>query len=534
MTNDFDSIASADVIFVIGSNTTETHPVVGSLIKQRAREGASLIVCDPRKTEIASRADIHIQHLIGSDAALINAMAQVIIEENLHDAAFVAERTENFEALRETVAAYTPERAAEITCVPADEIRRAARTYAAAGNAAVFYTMGITQHTTGTNNVRALCNLALLCGMFGRPGTGVNPLRGQNNVQGSCDMGALPDMLPGYMKVTDSDAPAKVKSLWGCELPRTPGLSIAPMLAAAASGRLSAMYIMGENPMVTDADSAHVGKALDNLDFLVVQDIFLTETAQKADVVLPAACWAEKDGTFTNTCRGVQRVRKGVSPPGEARPDWQIIIGTAKALGADWTFESPEDIFEDIRRFVPSYAGISHGRIDENEGSPLQWPCPHEGHPGTPILHVGKFARAGGRARFLPVEWMAPHEWTDDAYPLLATTGRSLYHYHSGSMTRRAAPGKFIDRLYIEINPRDATALGIRENDRVRVTSRRGSVSGEAQITERVPPGLVFIPFHFAEEGANNLTAAVWDETSQTPPFKVSAVRVVRATAPPQ
>lgn len=529
MTNDFDSIASADAIFVIGSNTTEAHPVVGSLIKQRASEGAALIVCDPRKTEIASRARIHIQHRIGSDVALINAMAQVIVEENLYDAAFVAERAENFEALRKTVAAYTPERASEITRIPAGEIRRVARIYATAKNAAIFYTMGITQHTTGTNNVRALCNLALLCGMFGRPGTGVNPLRGQNNVQGSCDMGALADTLPGYMKVTNPGASAKVKSLWGCELPRAPGLSIAPMLAAAAEGRLSALYIMGENPMVTDANTAHAAEALDSLDFLVAQDIFLTETAQKADVVLPAACWAEKDGTFTNTCRGVQRIRKGVEPPGEARPDWRILVDAAKALGADWTFESPEEVFEDIRRFVPSYAGISYRRIEENEGRPLQWPCPDENHPGTPILHVGKFAREGGRARFLPVEWEPPHEWTDEAYPYLATTGRSLYHYHSGSMTRRAAPGAFIDRLYVEINPHDARTLGIRENDLVRATSRRGSVEGEAKITDRVPPGVVFLPFHFAEASANNLTADVWDETSETPPFKVSAVRVEKA-----
>lgn len=528
MTNDFDSIASADVLFVIGSNTTETHPVVGSLIKQRAAEGATLIVCDPRRTEIASRAGVHIQHRIGSDAALIDAMMHVIVAENLYDENFVAARVENFDTLKETVARYTPEMASGITQIPADEIRRVARLYATAKNAAIFYTMGITQHTTGTNNVRALCDLALLCGMFGRPGTGVNPLRGQNNVQGSCDMGALADSLPGYMKVANPDAPAKVKTLWGCELSRTPGLSVAPMLGAAAEGKLAALYIMGENPMVTDANTAHVAHALEELDFLVVQDIFLTETAQKADVVLPAACWAEKDGTFTNTCRGVQRIRKGVEPPGEARADWQIIADVARALGANWTFASPEEVFEDIRRFVPSYAGISYRRIEENEGKPLQWPCPDENHSGTPILHVGKFSRAGGKAQFLPVEWQPPHEWPDDEYPYLATTGRSLYHYHSGSMTRRAAPGKFIDRLYIEVNPHDAQTLEICENDIVRATSRRGSVEGEAKITDRVPPGVVFLPFHFAEAGANRLTAAVWDETSETPPFKVSAVRMER------
>ena len=523
MTNDFESILSTDVLFVTGSNTTETHPVVGAFLKERAANGAILIVCDPRKTEMATHADVHIRHRSGSDVALLNSMMQVIIEEELFDAEFIAQRTENYEALKEMVKNDSPENTQKITGVEPEIVRKIARLYASGPNSAIFYTMGITQHTSGTNNVRALCNLALLCGMFGRPGVGINPLRGQNNVQGSCDTGALADMLPGYMKVTHPDAPEKVKRLWGCELNPIPGLSVAPMLDAAAKGELSALYIMGENPMVTDANSSHVAHALDNLDFLVVQDIFLTETAQKADVVLPAACWAEKEGTFTNSCRAVQRVRKGIEPPGEARADWQILQDVARAMGANWSFHSPKEIFDDLAKFSPSYAGMNHERL---EAAPLQWPCPTPEHPGTPILHVGQFSRAGGRATFLPVEWQAPHEWPDEEYPYLATTGRSLYHYHSGSMTRRSAPGQFINRLRIEINPEDALQVGAHDGDTLRITSRRGTVEGEAQITDRVPPQMVFLPFHFAEASTNNLTASVWDTDSETPPFKISAVRV--------
>ena len=527
MTNDFESIRSADVLFITGSNTTETHPVIGAFLKERAANGAILIVCDPRKTEIATHADVHVRHKSGSDVALLNSMMQVIIEEELFDAEFIAQRTENYEALKERVKNDSPENTQKITGVEPEIVRRIARLYASGPNSAIFYTMGITQHTSGTNNVRALCNLALLCGMFGRPGTGINPLRGQNNVQGSCDTGALADTLPGYMKVTHPDAPEKVKRLWGCELNPVPGLSVAPMLEAASRGDLNALYIMGENPMVTDANSSHVARALDNLDFLVVQDIFLTETAQKADVVLPAACWAEKEGTFTNSCRAVQRVRKGIEPPGEARADWQILQDAARAMGAKWSFHSPKEIFDDLAKFSPGYAGINYERL---ETSPLQWPCPTTEHPGTPILHVGQFSRAGGRARFLPVAWQAPHEWPNEEYPYLATTGRNLYHYHSGSMTRRSAPGKFVDHLQIEINPEDALRIKINNGDTLRVTSRRGTVEGEALITDRVPPQMLFLPFHFAEASANNLTASVWDTDSETPPFKISAVQVEKIT----
>jgi formate dehydrogenase alpha subunit len=525
MTNDFKSIRDADVMLVIGSNTTEAHPVIGAMIRQRKREGATLVVCDPRRIELAQQADIHLRQKSGTDVALVNGMMHVILRENLQDGAFIAERVENFDALREAVASYTPGRVSEITGVPADLVEKAARAYARGPNSAIFYTMGITQHVTGTNNVRTMANLALLCGMLGRPGTGVNPLRGQNNVQGACDMGCLPDVFSGYQKVADPAARERMSAAWnGAKLPEAPGLSVVRMMEAAAKGDIRALFIMGENPMVTDPDTHHARKSLDSLDLLVVQDIFLTETAQLADVVLPAACWGEKEGTFTNTCRAVQRVRKAVEPPGEARADWEIIDSIARRMGASWEFRNPSGIFDAIARVTPSYAGMSHARLDA--GGPIPWPCPSEGHPGTPILHASRFARPNGKASFSPCEWRPPHEWPDDEYPFLATTGRLLYHYHSGSMTRRSAPGEFVRELYVEVHPADAERMDIPEGGTIRVTSRRGSVEGRAKVTDRVPPGMVFLPFHFGESSANILTAAVIDPDSETPGYKVSAVRV--------
>lgn len=525
MTNGYESIKEADAIMVIGSNTTETHPVIGAMIKERVRAGAKLIVCDPRRIELHAFADAPLRQRCGSDIALINAMMNVMISEGLTDEKFIAERTEGFEALRATVAKYTPEYSEKITGVPADMIRRAARLYGGAGNAAIFYTMGITQHTNGTGNVRALCCLAMLGGNLGRPGTGVNPLRGQGNVQGACDMGCLPATLPGYLKLTAPEAAEKMRRLWGCEPPERAGLSVVPMINAAAEGKIGALFIMGENPVVTDADSAHTAHALKRLDFLAVQDIFMTETAKFADVVLPGACWPEKDGTCTNTTRTVQLLRRASCSPGGAREDWRTFAELAKRFGLNWSFESARDIFEDIKKFTPSYAGMSFERLEE---SPLSWPCPTEGHPGTPILHTEKFARAGGRGLFIPCEWVPPYEWPDEEYPFMATTGRSLYHYHSGTMTRRGALGKKLGGLYIEISPDDAAAAGIADGERITVESRRGSVSGAAKVTDRVPRGMLFIPFHFTEAKANNITAAVCDATSETPAFKVNAARVRR------
>lgn len=528
MTNDYKSIKKADVLFVIGSNTTETHPVIGSWLKERARNGARLIVCDPRKIELAEHADMHIRQKSGTDVALINGIMNVILRDNLQNMDFVNERVENLEALKETVSSYTPDKVSSITGVPAEMIEEAARIYASGPNSAIFYTMGITQHTTGTNNVRTLANLALLCGMLGRPGTGVNPLRGQNNVQGACDMGCLPNVVTGYQKIADQKVREKMESIWNCtELPSGTGLTVMKMMKAAGEGELKALYIMGENPMVTDPDTNHVRHCLQNLDLLVVQDIFLTETAQLADVVLPAACWAEKDGTFTNTTRAVQKIRKAVEAPGEARADWKILTDLANRLGASWSFDSASDVFNAIAECTPSYAGINHSRLDEGA---LAWPCPTSDHPGTPILHTGKFARPNGKGRFAPCEWKAPHEWPDDNFPFLATTGRLLYHYHSGSMSRRSAPAEFIKELYIQVNPEDASLMDLSEGETLRVSSRRGHVEGKAKITDRVPAGMVFLPFHFSEASANILTSAVTDPDSDTPAYKISAVSLEKVS----
>ncbi len=523
MTNDFESIKSADAIMVIGSNTTETHPVIGAMIKERVRQGAALIVCDPRNIELATIATVAVHQRCGTDTALLNAMMNVIIEEGLLDEKFITERSEGFEALQAVTAKYTPEAAAEITGVPAETIRNAARAYGKAPNAAIFYTMGITQHTSGTNNVRCLCDLAMLCGNLGRPGTGVNPLRGQGNVQGACDMGCLPLTLPGYVKASSPEGAQRVREVWGCELPQKQGLSVAPMMEAAAHGELRALFIMGENPAVTDADAKHTEAALAALDFLVVQDIFLTETAALADVVLPAACWPEKRGTCTNTIRAAQLLRKACDAPGEARDDWRTFVELARRLGYDWKYESPEEIFEEIRRFVPAYAGMNYARLEKGF---IQWPCPDESHPGTPILHTERFARPGGKTLFLPCEWERPHEWPDAEYPFMASTGRTLFHYHSGSMTRRSAAALKQNELYIEINPADAAELGAEEGDFITAESRRGAVTGRASVTRKVPEGMVFIPFHFAESPTNQITAAALDPTSETPAFKVNSVKL--------
>ncbi|MCF7935050.1 MAG: molybdopterin-dependent oxidoreductase [Synergistales bacterium] len=523
MTNDFDSLRRADVILVMGSNTTETHPVIGSWIKERHDQGATLIVGDPRKTEIAGHADIHLQLQSGSDVALANGLMHVILRDGLHDRAFIDERVEGLDTLRETVAWYTPERTAELTGLPRERIEEAARLYASGPDSAICYTMGITQHTTGTDNVRSLANLALLCGMLGRPGTGVNPLRGQSNVQGACDMGALPNVYTGYQKVVDDRIREKFSTLWKAEMPAQPGRTVMKMMEAAGSGDIRGVLIMGENPMVSDPNTEHVRECLTNLDLLVVQDIFLTETARLADVVLPAACLPEKDGTLTNTTRTVQRVRKAVDAPGAARPDWAITTALAGAMGADWAFRGPEEIFQAIAACTPSYAGISYERLEEGG---LPWPCPAPDHPGTPNLYTEGFNRPGGKARFLPRHWKAPHEWPDEAYPFLATTGRLLYHYHTGSMSRRSAPGEHVRELFIEMNPADAKPLGVGDGEMIRVTSRRGHVEGRTAVTDRVPPGTLFIPFHFAEAAANLLTASVIDPDSETPAYKITAVRV--------
>ncbi len=526
MTNSIDDLGEAEAIFVIGSNTTECHPVIGSAIKRAVKSGRTrLIVADPRAIELTEMADLHLQQKPGTDVALINALANVILREGLEDRSFISERTEGFDELREVVSPYTPEFAEKIAGVAAPDIVEAARIYGSARAATIIYSMGITQHTTGTDNVLALANLAMLTGNIGRPGTGVNPLRGQNNVQGACDMGALPDVYPGYQKVADEEARTKFEEAWGVPLPASPGLTVVEMMNAAADGDVKALYIMGENPMLSDPDINHVGEALKKLDFLVVQDIFLSETAELADVVLPAAGFAEKEGCFTNTERRVQRVRKGLDPPGDARTDWSITCDLARRMGYRMSYPDADAIQDEIARLTPSYGGITYDRLEVRS---LQWPCPDRDHPGTPILHAERFAR--GLGKFHPVEFIPARELPDDDYPFLLSTGRILQHFHTGTMSRHS---EVLDELVsvgaVEMNTADAQGLGICEGDTVRITSRRGRIEIAARVTDRVPPGTVFLAFHFREAPANRLTIAALDPVAKIPEFKVCAVKVEAA-----
>lgn len=512
-------------IFVIGSNPTDNHPVIGMKIKKNVLyNGAKLIVADARYTDLASIADVYLPHLPGTDVALLNAMINVIISENLADQAFIAEHTEGYEEMAKVVANYTPEYAETITGVPAEDIRKAARLYAESGPAAICYAMGLTQHSTGTDNVKSVCNLAMVTGNIGRPGTGVDPLRGQNNVQGACDMGGLPNVFTGYQQVANETARAKFEEAWGVKLPDKNGITLTETINKAHDGDIKALFVLGENPMMSDPDLNHVESALKHLEFLVVQDIFLTETAQLADVVLPGACFAEKDGTFSNTERRVQRVRKAVNPPGQARTDWEILCDLAARMGYTMNYSSSQDIFEEISGLTPSYAGMSYDRL---EGKGLQWPCPTPEHPGTVFLHKdGNFSR--GKGAFSAIEYKAPYEEPDQEYPVILTTGRSLFHYHTGTMTRRCkALDEHVPEAELEIHPELAGKLNIAEGEMVRLSTRRGSIEIKAKVTDRIAPNVVFMPFHFAEAAANLLThAELLDPVAKIPEYKVSAARI--------
>ncbi len=527
MTNSIAELEDADCILVIGSNTNENHPVIAARIKRAVRfKNADLIVVDPRRQDLVKFAKLYLRQTPGTDIALLNAMMHVIIAENLYDAAYVSERTENFEALKETVANYTPERAEQITGIPAADITAAARLYARAKVASIVYCMGITQHTVGTDNVKSLANLAMLCGNVGVWGGGVNPLRGQNNVQGACDMGGLPNVFSGYQPVTDEAARKKMEAAWGVNnLPAWVGKTMTDMLPAIAAGEIKALYIMGENPALSDPDSEHAIKAMQKLDLLVVQDIFLTETGKLADVVLPAASFAEKDGTFANTERRVARVRQCIPPLPGCKPDWQIICELSNRLGYPMNYTGPEEIFEEIRTVTPAYAGITYRRL---EAGGIQWPCPTEDHPGTVFLHKDRFAR--GLGAFFAIEHKDPAEMPDADYPLYLTTGRLLYQYHTGTMSRRA-PGlaEKAPECRVEMAAADAAKYGIAEGDRVRVRSRRGEITARAQVSGKAVPGTVFLPFHFAEAAANKLTNAALDPVCKIPEYKVCAVQVEKA-----
>jgi formate dehydrogenase alpha subunit len=526
MTNSINDICQAEVILVIGSNTTEAHPVIALQMKAAVRKhGAKLILIDPRQIELADFSHLHLRQKPGSDVAILNAMAHVIIREGLANEPFISGRTEGYQPFADSLGDWTPERAEALSGVPAAQIIEAARLYATAGTAAIFWAMGITQHTHGTDNVKALSNLALLTGQIGRPGTGLNPLRGQNNVQGACDMGGLPNVYPGYQPVTDEAIRQKFAAGWSLPAERLSakvGLTVTEVVNGALDGRIKALYIMGENPMLSDPNLHHVEEALRQVEFLVVQDIFPNETAALADVVLPAASFAEKVGTFTNTERRVQRVRPALPPPGEARPDWQIIMELANRLGAAWAYDSPAAIFAEMAALTPQYAGISHERLAE---AGLQWPCPTADHPGTPILHTQKFTR--GLGLFTPIAYRPPAEETDDQYPFVLTTGRLLFHWHGGTMSRRSAGLETsAPAAGVEISPADARHLQLQSGDLVQVTSRRGQVIAAAKVTGRSPVGVIFMTFHFAEAAVNLLTIDAVDPTAKIPEYKVCAVKV--------
>lgn len=521
MTNSINEILGNELIFLIGSNATEAHPIIGNKMKKAVREGAKLIVVDPREIELAKMADIWMPLKSGTDAALINGLMHIIIKEDLQDDEFIQSRCKGFEDLKKVVEKYTPERVSEITHIPVDNLYKAARMYAKTEKAAIYYTLGITEHTTGTENVMNLANLAMLTGHLGKKNTGINPLRGQNNVQGACDMGALPNTYPGYQKVESEDTKKFFENIWNKKLSGKNGMRIPEMLDAAYDGDLKAMYVMGEDPVLTDPDANHVRQALQNLDLLVVQELFMSETAKLADVILPAANYAEKNGTFTNTERRVQRVRKAVESPGQTKADWEIIQLVCKAMGEEgFDYNNPEEIFEEIRKTTPSYRGINYDRIDKIG---IQWPCPTEKHPGTKYLHKGIFPL--GRGRMKPVEYREPAEKVSEEYPILLSTGRMLYHYN---ITTR-----YSDKLdsirpheLAEMNPREAKKLGVKEGDIVRVSSRRGSIKTRVTITDKVKPGMMFMTLHYRESPVNELTNAAYDPISLTAEYKISAVKV--------
>jgi formate dehydrogenase alpha subunit len=522
MTNSIKDLALADAILVVGSNTTEQHPLVAAYILEARKKGAKLVVADPRKTQLADLADIRLTPRPGTDIAWINAMQNVIIQAGLEDREFISARTEGFEDVRRSVEGYTAERAEEISGIPAEDLRRAARTYGSAKRAAIVYAMGITQHVKGTDNVQALANLALATGNIGREGTGIYPLRGHQNVQGACDMGALPDVYSGYQKVALTRT--KFEEAWSTELPESPGKTALEMLASAEEGILKGLLIVGENPVMSFPDQSRVKKALESLDFLAVMDIFPTETTELADVVLPAASFAEKDGTFTSTERRIQRINRAADPPGEARPEWEIVCEMLRRLNVPADYASPAEVMREIASLTPIYGGISYDRLGQKG---LQWPCPSRDHPGTEILHSERFPI--GSARFRPVDHLDPFETPDEDYPLLLTTGRSLYHFHTGTMTRRTSLlEREVPIPFVDVNPKDASELKIRNGQMIMVESRRGSVSLEARITPDISRGMLFMPFHFHEAPANMLTGQALDPASRIPELKVSAVRIRR------
>ena len=522
MTNSIPEIEDSECIFIIGSNTTVAHPLVAYRVYRAKAKGAKIIVADPRRIHMASIADIYARQNLGSDVALLNGIMNVILAENLHDKTYIEERTEGFDKLEELIQSYTPEKASEICGVAVEDIIQIARTYAGAERASILYTMGITQHSHGVDNVKSLANLAMLTGNVGKRSAGVNPLRGQNNVQGACDMGGLPNVYPAYQAVTDENNRKKFQDAWHAELSGKVGYTIMEMMHGLEDGSVKGMMILGENPVGSDPDANHVKHALESAEFLAVIDIFLTDTAKLAHVVLPGVSYAEKDGTFTNTERNVLRVRKAVEPVGEARPDWQIICDLSTRFGLPMSYDSPSRIFDEIAQVTPSYAGLSYERL-EKVGIP--WPCPAKDHPGTPVLHKDRFTR--GKGLFHAIEYRPPEELIDDEFPIQLTTGRYFPHYHTGTMTRNSPSlDAEMPDGHVEINPFDAEELGLTDFDQARIVSRRGEVVSKVLLTDVVDRGTIFMSFHFMEANANVLTNPALDPICKIPEYKVCAVRV--------
>jgi formate dehydrogenase major subunit len=526
MTNSINEISEAACIFAIGTNTTANHPIIGRQVTRAVQKGAKLIVADPRRIPLCRLADIWLRLYPGTDIALINGIMRVIIEQNLMDTAFIEERCEDYEAFRASIMDNDLAVSEKITGVPAQDIVRAAKMLGSISPATVLYTLGITEHSHGTDNVRALANLALLTGNIAKPSTGVNPLRGQNNVQGACDMGALPNVYTGYQKVEDEEARRKFERAWNCKLSPSNGLKMTEMFEAAHEGKIKVLYLKGEDPIVTDADTSFIEKAISHLELFIVQDIFLTETARLADVVLPAASFAEKDGTFTNTERRVQRVRKAIEPKGGSRPDWMIICDIAKSMGVEgFDFDNAQEIFEEIRALTPSYAGITYERIEK---SGIQWPCPDDKHPGTPYLYSERFNTPSGRAKFAHVSYRPSAETTSHEYPFILITRRSAFHYHAVMTHKAEGFDELRKEERIEIHPADAATLEIQDGEVIKVSSRRGSVKAKTKITEVVPAGVVCMTFNFPETRTNILTSRAPDPVTKTPEFKVCAVKIER------
>ncbi len=531
MSNSIAEMKDLDVLLVTGSNTSETHPVISTFLREAiVKNGARMIVIDPRRIEMSQFADHYLRLNPGTDVVLFQALAHVIVKEDLIDKDFIKERVEGFEDYLPTLEEFTPEYAEEICGVPADKIREAARLYGTAKAAAIYWGMGISQSIHGTDNAISLANLALLTGNIGRPGTGLNPLRGQNNVQGCSDSGGLPNVYPGYQLVSDPDVRGKFEKHWGTTLDPEPGLTTMEMVDAAESGVIKGYYIMGENPMMSEPDLLHARHVMENLEFVLYQDIFMNETGEYADVILPAASFAEKDGTFTNSDRRVQLIRPGILSPGEARPDWIIIQDLASRVeeklevktSVGFDFESPSQIWDEMAELTPPFQGISHERVQKEDG--VHWPCPTPDHPGTPYLFAESFPR--GKGALTPLAYRPSLELPDDEYPLILSTGRVLYHWHGGTMTRRSKLDDIYPEALVEIHPSDAEKIGIYTGDWVKMRSRRGEIEVKTLVTERSPVGMVFLPFHFVEAAANLLTLDARDPQAKIPDYKVCAVAV--------